>query len=90
MFIKDWFDSLLSWREKHIKEKNFILFISFLVGICTAIAAIILKETIHLIQRFLTERMDVDNANYLYLIYPVIGILISGLFVKYILCHKRG
>ncbi len=90
MILKDWFDVLLSWREKYIKEKHFILIVSFLVGICTATAAILLKGTIHLIQHFLTERMDVTNANYLYLVYPIIGILLSGLFVKYIVKDDIG
>ncbi len=85
-----WFDSLLLWREKHIKEKNFILIISFLVGLCAAFAAIILKSTIHFIQHILTERMDISNANYLYLVYPIVGILIAGLFVKYIVKDDIG
>ena len=85
-----WFDSLLLWREKHIKEKNFILIISFIVGLCAAIAAITLKTTIHFIQHILTERMDISNANYLYLVYPIIGILISGLFIKYIVKDDIG
>ena len=33
------FYKLLLWREKRIKEKHFILIISFIVGICTAAAA---------------------------------------------------
>ena len=37
------FYKLLLWREKRIKEKHFILIISFIVGICTAAAAIIEK-----------------------------------------------
>ena len=81
---------LLQWREKYIKEKHFILIISFLVGLCAAIAAILLKNTIHFIQHILTERMEISNANYLYLIYPLIGILISGLFVKYIVKDDIG
>ncbi|MDR1369218.1 MAG: chloride channel protein, partial [Dysgonamonadaceae bacterium] len=88
--IKNWFDALLSWREKYIKEKHFILIISFLVGIATATAAILLKSMIHFIQQLLTERMDVTNANYLYLIYPVVGILLSGLFVKYVVKDDIG
>lgn len=31
------------WREKRIKEKHFILILSFLVGIFTALAAWFLK-----------------------------------------------
>ncbi len=86
----DWFEKLLAWREKHIKEKHFILFISFLVGICTATAALLLKGSIHFIQHLLTERVDESNVNYIYLIYPIIGILLSGLFVKYIVKDDIG
>ena len=78
------FYRFLLWRDKHIKEKHFILVISFLVGICTAASAIILKQLIHLIQHLLTGNFDVSGVNYLYLLYPVIGILLAGLFVKYI------
>lgn len=78
------FFKFLLWREKNIKEKNFILIISFLVGICTAISAIVLKTIIHWIQHLLTSNFATDNANYMLLVYPVIGILLAGLFVKYI------
>lgn len=78
------FYKFLLWREKHIKEKHFILIVSFLVGICTAASAIALKYLIHMIQHFLTGNFDTDGANYLYLLYPVVGILLAGLFVKYI------
>ena len=78
------FYRFLLWREQHIKEKHFILIISFLVGICTAAAAIILKQLIHFIQHLLTGNFNAAGANYLYLLYPVVGILLAGLFVKYI------
>ena len=78
------FYRFLLWRDKHIKEKHFILIVSFLVGICTAAAAIVLKSIIHFIQHLLTGNFNQDGANYLYLLYPVIGILLAGLFVKYI------
>ena len=41
------FQRFLLWREKNIKEKQFILILSFLVGIFTAITALILKMLIH-------------------------------------------
>ena len=42
----------IRWRENNIKEKQFILILSFLVGIFTAFAALILKFFIHSIQNF--------------------------------------
>lgn len=84
MKVKDLFYKFLLWREKNIKEKTFILIISFIVGICTALAAILLKNMIHGIQHFLIDNTAIDEANFWLLLYPVIGILLAGLFVKYI------
>ena len=81
---KNLLQRLLVWREKNIKEKRFILILSFLVGIFTALAALILKMLIHWIQTFLTENFNTTEANYLYLVYPVVGIFLAGLFVRYV------
>ena len=81
---QDLFLKILVWREKHIKEKNFILIISFFVGVLTALAGLFLKWLIHQIQYILTYRFDVTVSNPLYLVYPVIGIFLTGLFVRYV------
>lgn len=81
---KGWLQRFIIWRERNIKEKRFILLLSFLVGIFTAFAALILKVLIHWIQNFLTENFDTTEANYQYLIYPVVGIFLAGLFVRYV------
>ena len=48
---QDLFLKILVWREKHIKEKDFILILSFFIGLLGAVAALMLKEAIHLIQK---------------------------------------
>ncbi len=83
--IRDLFYKFLLWRSNNIKEKHFVLIVSFLVGICTAASAIILKNLIHFIQHLLSVNFAADQVNYLYLLYPVIGILVSGLLVKYVI-----
>ncbi|MCD8293266.1 MAG: chloride channel protein [Prevotellaceae bacterium] len=72
------------WRVKNIKEKQFILLLSFLVGIFTALAALLLKLLIHWIQKLLTEDFDITDVNFLYLVYPVAGIFLAGVFVRYV------
>ncbi|WP_372750882.1 chloride channel protein [Labilibaculum sp.] len=67
---------------KNIKERQFILLLSFLVGLITGVAALILKNAIHYTHHFLTHRLAVDSANLLYLAYPAIGILLTILFIK--------
>ena len=79
---KGLFQRLLLWREKKIKEKHFVLILSFVVGIITALAASLLKFLIEYIKHFLTENFDSTGVNWLYLVYPVIGILLTGLFIR--------
>ena len=69
MAKNSWFYKFLLWRENTIKEKHFVLIVSFLVGICTAASAIILKNLIHWIQHLLSVNFDADQVNYLYLLY---------------------
>lgn len=75
---------LLRWRETHISDKQFVLVLSFLVGIFTALAAYLLKFLVEYIKEFLTESFDTTRANWLYLVYPVAGILITSLFIRLI------
>ncbi|MDR1502092.1 MAG: chloride channel protein [Prevotella sp.] len=78
------YNNLLVWKAKNVKEKQLVIFVSFLIGIFTALAAYILKSLIHLIQHVLTSQFVTEGANYIYLITPAVGILIAGLFEKYI------
>ena len=77
------FYRFLLWRERHIRERNFILIISFLVGIGAATASLLLKFLIHTIQQLLWANIR-EGANYWLLLYPIIGILLAGLFVYYV------
>lgn len=72
----------LHWRETHIKDKHFILILSLLVGVFTALAAYVLKFLVEYIKEFLTENFDSTGANWLYLVYPVVGILLTSLFIR--------
>ena len=81
---KSWLQRFILWREKKIKEKQFILILSFLAGIFTALAAWFLKFLVEWIKEFLTENFDSTGVNWLYLVYPVIGIFLTGLFIRYV------
>ena len=82
--FNDAFMALLVWRERHIKEKTFVIILALIVGIVAGVAALVLKTLIHLISTTLTSSINIDGGSYLYLIYPLIGILLTMLYVKYI------
>ncbi|MBQ1973650.1 MAG: chloride channel protein [Paraprevotella sp.] len=84
------FDKLLIWRRKKFGERNFILLLSFVVGILTACAGLLLKWLIEQIEHLLTRGFAVSEANWLYLVYPVVGIFLTGLFVRNIVKDDIG
>jgi len=75
---------LLRWRERHIKEKSFVILLSLVVGVLAGLAAMVLKWMIHLISGTLTADLNVSEGNYLYILYPVIGILLACWYVSYV------
>ena len=82
--ILKWYEKLIVWRVKHIKLQHFVLFLSLLIGVLCAVAAFLLKESIHFLQKTITNIANENSLNYGYLLFPSIGILITSLFVRYI------
>ncbi len=78
------FEKFLIWRSKHITERVFLLIICLMVGVLSALAAYALKMALHFIQSSLKSNFVNIGANYYYLVLPIVGILLAGLFVKYI------
>jgi CIC family chloride channel protein len=74
----------LIWRERHIEEKPFVLILAFFVGLFCGFAALLLKFLIHSISGFLTDHAAINEGNYIYLIFPFIGIILSSLYVRYV------
>ena len=77
-----WLRRLLLWRSRYIKDKQFILLLSLMVGVLTSLAACLLKYIVEWIKVFLTENFDTTGANWLYLVYPVVGIFLTGVFIR--------
>lgn len=84
------FDAITIWRGKYIREKHFILILSFLIGILTGLAAVILKSTIHFTHHFLDSRLDIGTGSFIYLALPGFGIIITVLWVNFFVKDKIG
>jgi CIC family chloride channel protein len=79
-----------AWQRAHQHGTRFMLVLAFVVGVLTALAGLLLKWLIHEIEYVLTHHFSITGANWLYLLYPVIGILITGLFVRYVVRDDIG
>ena len=79
-----WLLKLHDWRVANVSDKMFLLILAFLVGVLSAVAAFLLHGLINTIVALLTGRFHADTYNWLYLVYPVVGIWLTSLFVRYV------
>jgi CIC family chloride channel protein len=79
-----WLQRLHDWRVEHVSDRMFILVLALLVGFFAAVAAFSLHWIINQIVMLLTSSFEKSRANWLYLVYPVVGIYLTSLFVRYI------
>lgn len=77
-------DRVIDWRVKHISDNQFVLLLSFFVGIFAAVAAFVLHWLIHQIQTLLVSGFSTTSENWMFLVFPIIGIWLTSLFIKYI------
>lgn len=77
-------DRFIRWREAHISDRQMTLILSFFIGFFASVAGVVLHGIIHQIQLLLTAGFSADSFNWLYLVFPIIGIYLTLLFVRYI------
>jgi chloride channel protein, CIC family len=71
----------MEWRSENLSDKQYLYLLSVVVGFISGIAAVILKNTVHLVELVLTNGIS-GVHDYLYFVYPVCGIVITVLIVQ--------
>ena len=84
MFKNHFFRRIYHLDLFKIDQVKLVYILSLVVGLLSALAAAILKYSIHYMHKILTEGITGKSGNYLYLIYPLIGMFLTFLFVRYI------
>ncbi len=74
----------LSIIKEKISERQLLMLLSLVVGFFAAVAGYVLHWIIHQVQQLLTHNFDPTTFNWLYMLYPAIGILVTAIFVRYV------
>ena len=90
MLKNRFFRKIFHPRIEDIDQVKLVYILSLIVGLLSALAAAILKNAIHYTHQFLTEGATGESGGYLLFIYPVIGMLLTLLFVKYLVRDNIG
>jgi len=61
-----------------------MIILSIIIGLIGGLIAVLIKNLVRLLEDFLTRGFSVDYYNYLYFIYPAIGIFATIIFIKLI------
>lgn len=73
----------LVWKEKHLKHRQFVYILAFMVGLISGITAVLLKNAVLYVQQFLHSVEEAERVHYLYLFFPLVGIFMTLIFVKF-------
>ena len=81
------YEKLFEWLHERLTPKQFLLLSAALVGISAGIAVVVLKAFVYYIHLGITYNYNIPFQYYLYLIFPLVGILLT---VWYVQKFKRG
>lgn len=76
------------WMLDRQTETTTTLLTALFIGLLTGVAAWLLKLMISWISHWLTNSFSLNGPNYPLLVIPVVGIVLTGIFVRYILRYN--
>lgn len=74
----------------NMPEKRKLIILSFVVGISSGLAAVLLESLVRAIHHGLTSWFDGSLDNFLYLVYPGIGMLLSLILLRFVIKDNIG
>ena len=80
----------LVWKYKHISDKQFIYILSAAIGLLAGLGAVTLKNLTHYIQELLEGEFIKEIHQAFYFIFPILGLVLVLLVVKYVIRKKVG
>jgi CIC family chloride channel protein len=75
----------LTLRLNALSERQRMLILAFVVGLIVGLATLVFEMLLHAIKTGLTGWFAKDSYSLLYWVYPIAGIILATLFVRYII-----
>ncbi len=74
---------IVVWVIKTVNHRQLLLILSLIVGVLGGLAAVLLKNTVLFTNNFLHGLFNASYSNIVYFAFPLLGILLTVLFVRY-------
>ncbi len=82
METKSRLNRFIIWRMRNISEKQMLALLAVVIGILAAIAAVVLKTSVHYLEGWVRSVPGAHIGNWLFLVFPIVGILITVIYVR--------
>ncbi|WP_316808725.1 chloride channel protein [Pedobacter agri] len=91
MYIRfvNYLDTINRYRKSKISNRNFLIILAVVVGVLAGLAAAALKSLTHHIEEFLQSDWQWKYKYYLYLLFPMIGIFLTVLYIKFFIRKSK-
>ena len=83
-YKQGWIERFVVWQKEHISDRQMTLILAFVIGLLASVAGFFLHGIVHEIQLLLTSGFQQSSYNLLFLLFPIIGIYLTSLFIKYV------
>ncbi|MBS1616561.1 MAG: chloride channel protein [Bacteroidetes bacterium] len=87
--LNQWLRRLNNWRKQRVSNHKFLILAAAVVGVLGGIASSLLKKSTHLVANFLQNKLEWEYKYYLYLVFPLIGILLTRAYIRLFIRHSR-
>ena len=72
------------WLTHRLTDRQLMMVLAVVVGLAAGLGTYVFEVLLHFVREGLVNWFPVERAQFLYLIYPAIGIILATLFVKYV------
>ncbi|MEX2596922.1 MAG: chloride channel protein [Salibacteraceae bacterium] len=76
------------WRHEYLTDRQFTYILAIAVGIISGVVALVIKNTVHIIEVLLTKSFFDQYEYVLYIFYPLIGVLLTQWFIRKVVRQK--
>ena len=77
-----WIRRVLIWRAQHLPMQHFIFILSILTGLISGLVAVVLKNSTHAIQAWISSERFEDYYQLYYFGFPLVGIMLTVVLVR--------
>ena len=84
MFNTNFIRKIINLRIEDIDQTKLLYVLSLLVGLLSALAAVLLKNAVHYTQIFVIDKLVANSHSFFYFACPMLGMLLTVLVVKYL------